>query len=197
MIRSAVRRVDGILYTHSHADHIFGLDDLRVFNFRQRTTIPCFGAEDTLASLRRVFSYAFEVATEGGGRPQIELVPVRRDEPFRVLDVEVRPVPVRHGSAEVFGYRLGRFAYVTDVSFIPEESYALLRGLDALILGALRYKPHSTHFSLAEAVAAAERIGARRTWFTHMNHDVDHANLLVPLPAGVELGYDGLVFDVD
>jgi len=194
-LRFGLPRVDGVLFTHAHADHIFGLDELRVFNFRQRTTIRCYGPESALQAIRRVFAYAFEEATEGGGRPQIELVPVNA--PFRLLDVEVVPVPVKHGSAEVFGYRIGRFAYVTDVSFIPEESFALLAGVDTLILGALRYRPHSTHFSIAEAAAAAARIGARRTWFTHLAHDVDHGELKEPLPPGVELGYDGLAFDVD
>jgi phosphoribosyl 1,2-cyclic phosphate phosphodiesterase len=190
-----VSRVDAVLFTHAHADHIFGLDDLRVFNFRQGTSIPCYGSAETLEALRRVFSYAFEVATEGGGRPQIELRPVSG--PFDLLGTRVIPVPVRHGSTEVLGWRLGGFAYVTDVSFIPEESFALLAGVDTLILGALRYRPHSTHFTLAEAAAVAQRIGARRTWFTHLAHDVEHARLREPLPAGVELGYDGLVFDVE
>ena len=190
-----LERVDAVLFTHAHADHVFGLDELRVFNFRQRTTIPCYGAEETLRDLRRVFAYAFEEATEGGGRPQIELHAVAG--PFPLLGTEVVPVPVRHGSAPVLGYRLGRFAYVTDVSFIPEESFALLAGVEALVLGALRYRPHSTHFTLAEAAAAAQRIGARRTWFTHLAHDVDHADVRESLPPGVGLGYDGLVIDVD
>jgi phosphoribosyl 1,2-cyclic phosphate phosphodiesterase len=194
-LRFGVPRVDAVLFTHAHADHIFGLDDLRVFNFRQGTSIPCHGSPATLEALRHVFSYAFEVATEGGGRPQIELLPV--DGPFRLLDTEIVPVPVRHGSTEVLGYRIGRFAYVTDVNFIPEASFDLLAGVDSLILGALRYRPHSTHFSLAEAVEAARRIGARRTYFTHIAHDVDHGNLREPLPPGMELGFDGLVLDVD
>ena len=117
-------------------------------------------------------------------------------EPFALLGQRVEPVPVRHGSLEVFGYRLGAFAYVTDVNYIPEASYALLAGLDVLVLGALRYRPHSTHFSFAEAFAAAARIGARRTLLTHVAHDVDHGQPTVPLPPGVEIGYDGLAFDV-
>lgn len=194
-LRFGVGRVDGVLFTHHHADHIFGLDDLRIFNFRQRQAIACYGQAATLAALRRVFAYVFEDGQEGGGKPQLELVEV--DEPFEVHGLRVEPVPVWHGSLEVYGYRIGRFAYVTDVSSIPEPSFALLAGVETLILGALRYRPHPTHFTLAEASQAAQRIGARRTIFTHLAHDVDHSAPAHPLPAGIELGYDGLTLDVD
>jgi phosphoribosyl 1,2-cyclic phosphate phosphodiesterase len=188
-----IRRVDAVLYTHAHADHILGLDELRVFNFRQGATIPCYGPAAALAAIRRTFAYAFEPGQEGGGKPQVELVPIAG--PLELLGATVVPVPVRHGSLEVFGYRLGAFAYVTDVNFIPEESHALLAGVEVLVLGALRYRPHTTHFTFAEAFAAAERIGARRTLLTHIAHDVDHAAPAVRLPAGVEIAHDGLVVD--
>jgi phosphoribosyl 1,2-cyclic phosphate phosphodiesterase len=188
-----IQRVDAVVYTHAHADHVFGLDDLRVFNFRQKATIPCFGSAATLQAIRRTFAYVFEPGQEGGGKPQIDLVPV--DGAFELLGASFVPVPVRHGALEVLGYRLGPFAYVTDVNFIPEESFALLAGVDTLVLGALRYRPHSTHFSLEEAFVAAARIGARRTLLTHLAHDVDHGNPAVALPPGVELGHDGIVLD--
>jgi phosphoribosyl 1,2-cyclic phosphate phosphodiesterase len=194
-LRFGVDRVDAVMFTHAHADHVFGLDDLRIFNFRQRTAIHCYASTSTLAMLRRYFAYAFEDGQEGGGKPVLDLVEVR--EPFEVLGRPVVPVPVWHGELEVFGYRLGDFAYVTDCSRIPEESYALLAGVRVLILGALRYRPHPTHFSIEEAVAAAARIGAERTILTHLAHDVDHDAPAVPLPAGVELGYDGLAFEVE
>lgn len=190
-----IERVDAVLYTHSHADHIFGLDELRVYNFRQGATIPCLGPRSALAGVRRTFAYAFEPGQEGGGKPQVELRPV--EGPFELLGTRVVPVPVRHGEVEVFGYRFGRFAYVTDVNFIPEESFALLAGVEVLVLGALRYRPHTTHFSFAEAIVAAARIGARRTLLTHVAHDVDHAAPAVPLPPGVEIGHDGLVVELD
>jgi phosphoribosyl 1,2-cyclic phosphate phosphodiesterase len=194
VLRFGLPRLDGILFTHAHADHIFGLDDVRIFNFKQQRPVPCWGSAETLRALRRTFAYAFEAGQEGGGKPQIDLLEVTA--PFEVLGQRVVPVPVRHGEMPVLGYRLGRFAYVTDCSFIPEESFALLAGVEVLILGALRYKPHPTHFSVAEAVAAAARIGARHTVFTHLAHDIDYRTPQVPLPDGVEFGYDGLVLDI-
>jgi phosphoribosyl 1,2-cyclic phosphate phosphodiesterase len=189
-------RLDAVLFTHAHADHILGLDEIRVFNFRQGTAIPCYGPPHALTAVARTFAYVFEEGQEGGGKPQIELRPLD-GAPLPLLGVEVLPVPVRHGSLEVYGYRIGPFAYVSDVSAIPEPSFALLHGLETLVLGALRYRPHSTHFSIPEAIAAAQRIGASRTLFTHLAHEVDHAAPREPLPAGIELAHDGLVLRFD
>ncbi len=194
-LRFEIDRVDAVLYTHPHADHVFGLDDLRVFNFRQRRSIPCFGSAETMNRMRQIFTYVFEDGQEGGGKPRLELVPVRA--PFDLLGLRVVPIPVGHGDMEVFGFRVGRFACVTDVNFISEESYGLLAGVELLVLSALRYRPHPTHFSLAESIAVAERIGARRTLFTHLAHDIDHGRLEIALPPGIELGYDGLVASLD
>ncbi|HPA95478.1 MAG TPA: MBL fold metallo-hydrolase [Thermoanaerobaculia bacterium] len=193
-LRSGLDRLDAILFTHAHADHLFGLDDVRIFNFRQRAAIPCFGSPATLERVRTAFSYVFEEGQEGGGKPQLELRPVNG--PFELLGARVVPVPVWHGSLPVLGYRIDGFAYVTDVNRIPEESYPLLAGLEVLVLGALRYRPHPTHFSIGEAVAVAARIGARRTFFTHLAHDVDHAAPALPLPPGVAFGHDGLELDL-
>jgi phosphoribosyl 1,2-cyclic phosphate phosphodiesterase len=188
-------RVDGVLFTHAHADHIFGLDDLRIFNFRQRQDIPCYGSPRTLDALSRIFSYVFEEGQQGGGKPRLELVPI--EGPFEAAGAEILPVPVLHGALEVTGFRLGDFAYVTDCSEIPLASRDLLAGLEVLILGALRYHPHPTHFSIPEAVEAARQLGARRTIFTHLAHEVDYARPEIDLPAGMELGYDGLVLELD
>ncbi len=194
-LRFGLPRLDGVLFTHAHADHIFGLDDIRIFNFRQRHAIPCYGSAATLQAIRHIFSYVFERTQAGGGKPQLDLRDVR--EPFRLVGREIVPIPVWHGEMEVFGYRLGGFAYVTDCNRIPDESLELLAGVEVLILDALRYRPHSTHFSLQEAVEMAGRIGAKRTIFTHLAHDIDYGNLQMELPPGMELGYDGLAFEVD
>ena len=190
-----LRRVDAVLYTHPHADHVFGLDDLRIYNFLQRASIPCFGSAATMERLRQVFAYVFDDSPEGGGKPKLDFRAVR--EPFQLLGETVTPVPVMHGDMEVFGYRLGRFACVTDVSYIPESSFALLEGLDLLVLSALRYRTHPTHFSFDEAVEAARRIGAKRTLFTHIAHDVDHAQGEAELPPGIGIGHDRLVVELD
>lgn len=190
-----ISRLDAVLYTHSHADHVYGLDDVRVFNFLQRSDIPLYGSFETLEIIRRFYWYAFEPGEEGGGKPRLRMIPVR--EPFELLGRRVVPVPVWHGSTEVFGYRMGDFALVTDVNWIPDESLELLTGLDVLVLGALRHRPHSTHFSISEAIELAGRIGARRTLLTHLSHDVLHAADSAALPEGVELAHDGLAFGVD
>jgi phosphoribosyl 1,2-cyclic phosphate phosphodiesterase len=191
-LRFGLPRVDAVIFTHAHADHVFGLDDVRIFNFRQRAAIPCYGSATTLRALRRTFAYFFEDGQEGGGKPQLELIEVR--DSFALAGQTVVPVPVWHGDLEVYGYRIGGFAYVTDCNAIPERSYELLSGVEVLVLDALRYRPHSTHFSVEEALAAARRIGAGRTILTHIAHEIDHA---APLPPGVEFGYDGLAFDID
>lgn len=189
-------RVDGVLFTHAHADHVFGLDDLRIFNFRQRQDIPCYGSPRTLEALARIFAYAFdEEGQKGGGKPRLELVPVTGA--FEAAGMEILPVPVLHGGLEVTAFRIGDFAYVTDCSAIPEASRELLLDLDVLILGALRYHPHPTHFTISEAIAAARDLRARRTIFTHLAHEVDYARPGVDLPQDMELGYDGLVVDIE
>jgi len=194
-LRFGVKRVDAVLYTHAHADHIFGLDDLRPYNFYQGSDIECFGSDHTLGVLKHTFSYVFDGQTpEGGGKPRLHLHPV--DAPFEVHGLRVEPIPVLHGSLEVFGYRFGRFAHITDTHHIPDDSMAKLDGIETLILDALRYRPHPTHFSIAEAIEVSKRIGARRTILTHLNHEVDYNALEVELPPGVELAYDGLSFTV-
>ena len=191
-LRQRLRRVDGIFFTHGHADHIAGLDDVRPFNVLQKRPIPCFGDAQTMADLRRMFGYVFDPATpKGGGLPQIVLFEVAG--PFCIQGVEVVPVPLLHGTRPILGLRLGRFAYLTDCSEIPQASWPLLENLDVLVLDALRERPHPTHFSISEAVDAARRIGAERTYFTHMTHDLPHAATCARLPDGMELAYDGLV----
>lgn len=190
-----VRRVDAILFTHTHADHVFGIDDVRRFNQMQKAAIPCFADADTVASLRRMFAYIFEPPKQkGGGLPQLTLFRIAG--PFSLGGVEIVPVPLLHGALPVLGFRLGSFAYLTDCNRIPDASWALLAGVQTVILDALRHRPHSTHFSLGEATDVVRTLGAPRAYFTHISHDLGHAATNASLPPGLELAYDGLVLDV-
>ncbi len=193
--------VDAVLVTHAHFDHVMGLDDLRPFFFNNPRPIPVFADPGAAETLRGMFAYVFR----DGSYPGVSKLALREvgGEPFIVESrepdgarVEVIPVPAFHGRLPVLGYRVGRFAYVTDVSRIPEASFALLGGLDTLVVDGLRREPHETHFSLDEAAAAARRVGARQAYLLHMTHTVLHAEEDARLPDGVNLAYDGLTFEV-
>jgi phosphoribosyl 1,2-cyclic phosphate phosphodiesterase len=171
-----------------------GLDEVRRFNVLQGQAVPCFGDSRSLAELRRSFAYIFEEVDRGGGIPRIELHAV--DGPFRVGAQTITPVPVLHGEREIMGYRIGNFAYVTDASAIPDGSWALLEGLDVLVINALRHRPHPTHFSVAEALAVVERLRPKQAYLTHVCHDLPHVATNASLPAGVELAWDGLRFEI-
>ena len=193
-LRLGLPRIDAVLYTHHHADHVLGLDELRLYNWRQRGAVPLYGLEETLAGLSRTFWYVFEEVQVGGTKPAVALHAV--DGPFSVHGRTVVPVPLIHGALPILGYRVGGFAYLTDVSRIPESSYPLLTGLDVLVLNALRPRPHPTHLHLEAALDEARRIGARRTLFTHLGHEMPHAAISAGLPPGVELAYDGQVVEL-
>lgn len=194
-LRAGLRRIDAVLYTHSHADHVMGLDEIRRFNMMTREPMPLYGMRSTLDDLRRTFAYVFASdAPRGGGVPDLRLCPI--EGPCCFGRTEVVPVPVRHGPWAVLGFRFGGFAYLTDCNGIPDSSRALLDGLDVLVLDALRHRPHPTHFSLEEAVEMARRIGARRTYFTHIAHELGHEATSETLPEGMALAWDGLTVDV-
>lgn len=196
MIREEIASVDAIVFTHEHADHIYGLDDVRVFSMRQRRAMPVYGPPRVLDALRKAFGYIFaEGPMTGGGRPQLELVPI--DGPFEAAGIPFEPIPVWHGELPVMAYRIDDLAYVTDVSRIDPPQMERLRGLDVLVLDALRERPHPTHYSVAEAVAVVEELRPRRTYLTHICHDMGHAQMGGRLPPGVELAYDGLVVEVE
>jgi phosphoribosyl 1,2-cyclic phosphate phosphodiesterase len=191
-----VRRVDAILMTHSHADHVMGMDEVRRFNVLTGAAIPVFAAPPTARELRRIFHYVFEPPSQkGGGIPQVDLREI--DGPFQIAGLAVRPVPLMHGTLPILGFRFGSFAYLTDASTIPDAAWPLLDGLDVLVLNALRHRPHPTHFSLSEAVAVAERLQPGQTYFTHVCHDLPHAITNRSLPPGMALAHDGLRLTVE
>jgi phosphoribosyl 1,2-cyclic phosphate phosphodiesterase len=193
-LRHRITRVDAIVFTHGHADHILGIDDVRRFNALMKGTMPCYGDPATLDDIRHTFGYIFAPdAPKGGGIPMLDLRPIAG--PFSVGDLELRPVPILHGCKPILGFRVGRFAYLTDCNALADGAWPMLEGLDVLVLDALRERPHPTHFSLSEAVETAGRIGARRTYFTHMCHDLAHEATNARLPGGMQLAYDGLVLD--
>jgi phosphoribosyl 1,2-cyclic phosphate phosphodiesterase len=194
-LRHGVRQVNAILFTHAHADHVMGLDEVRRYNALSRKPMPVYADARTLEALRRTFSYIFEPdAPRGGGVPDLRLWTIGGR--FSLGRQEVVPVPLRHGPWAILGFRFGPFAYLTDCNGIPESSFGLLEGVDSVVLDALRRRPHPTHFTVDEAVAVARRIGARRTYFTHMSHDLGHAATCASLPEGMALAHDGLVLDI-
>jgi phosphoribosyl 1,2-cyclic phosphate phosphodiesterase len=190
-----IRRVDAILFTHCHADHVLGLDEVRRFNAMQRAAIPCYADEATLDGLRSMFSYIFNAPPGyGGGVAQLTLGRILG--PFTIGRVECVPVPLFHGPRRILGFRFGDFAYLTDCNRIPDESWPLLEGVKVLVLDALRERPHSTHFTVSEALGVVSRLAPERAYFTHICHDLPHAATCARLPRGVELGYDGLTLDI-
>jgi phosphoribosyl 1,2-cyclic phosphate phosphodiesterase len=186
-----IERLDAILYTHSHADHILGLDDVRPFNFMQRTHIPMYASADTLAVIERTFQYVFDGSPSESSRPR--LTPhIFRDEPICVAGLSFLPIRVQHGKGTVHGFRFGDCAYLTDHSDIPPESLAKLSGLDVLFLDTLRHSPHPTHSTVEESLRTVEVLKPKRAFFTHISHDIVHATVEARLPAGVRIAYDGL-----
>lgn len=193
LLRERVGIVHAVLYTHEHADHVFGLDDLRLFPFYLGHGVPLYCEPQVEARIRKSFDYAFhsEEPTHTGAAPQIVFQPISLA-PFDLLGATVIPLRLKHGPKfEVLGFRIGNVAYCTDTNGIPPESMELLAGLDVLILDALRPRPHVTHFSLDEAIEVARRLQPKRTIFTHIAHDLGHAATNARLPPGMELGYDG------
>jgi phosphoribosyl 1,2-cyclic phosphate phosphodiesterase len=196
-LRNGLSRVDAVFYTHGHADHILGMDDLRPLSFvaaREGGQIPLYATEETAGTLRKVFDYTFSPEATYPTRARVRIEPL--EEKTTVDGVEFLRIPVLHGKMGIVGFRFGRTAYLTDVSTIPETSFALMEGLDCVILSALRHKPHPSHATLDQAVEWARRIGARQTWFTHIAHDLGHTETNRALPDSMALAYDGLSFPV-
>jgi len=193
-LRHDIRRVDAILFTHAHADHILGLDEIRRFNHMQGGAIPCYADAHAWDTIKRVFYYSFDGKPRlGGGVPQVDAREITG--PFAVGGVRVVPVPLWHGRMPILGFRFGTVAYLTDCNKIADDAWTLLHDLDVMVLDALRDKPHTTHFTVDEALGVIARVRPRRAFLTHMTHDLGHAQTNARLPAGVELAYDGLVLD--
>jgi phosphoribosyl 1,2-cyclic phosphate phosphodiesterase len=192
-LRAGLKRADAVFYTHGHADHLLGMDDLRPLSFaasRESGPIPLYAAPETIAILEKIFDYTFAPDATYINRARVKLAPLAAHNPLHGVDF-VR-VPVEHGKQAIDGFRFGSAAYLTDVSAIPEASFALLEGLEVLVLSALRHVPHPSHATVEQALAWAQRIGARQTWLTHMAHDLGHRETNAALPANVQLAYDGL-----
>ncbi len=187
--------IDAVLFTHHHADHVFGMDELRPVNFLQKKTVQIYATETTINHLKRIYPYVFDGRTCPSDIPKIDYH-IFGAETFSIGSLPVQPVPLLHGHLPVMGFRIGSFAYCTDVSRIPDESYGLLQDLEVLVLGALRDRPHPTHFTLEEAVKEARKIKAARTYLIHMSHELSHRNMLERLPDKIGPAYDGLQLDL-
>lgn len=192
VLRSHIERIDAILFTHSHADHIMGLDDVRPFNFRQRGEIPVFGSEETIAVIQRVFAYIFTDEPSESWVPQLRVHVFEPEADIDLFGMPITPVRVKHGKGTCYGFRMGPLAYLTDHSDIPEESMDKLQGLDVLFLDALRHKPHPTHSTVQQSLQIVEKLRPKRAYFTHISHDLPHEFTESQLPPHVRLAYDGL-----
>jgi len=189
-----ITRINAVFLTHSHSDHVAGIDDLRIFNYWQGEKIKFFGSPQTLEDIKKRFDYCFDPPQKGGGVPQLELIPVQGELEF--WGIKVTPLPVMHGKIPILGFRFDDFTYITDASFISEETIEKTKGTRVLILNALRQKPHSTHFSIAQAIEISRRIAPEQTWFIHLAHQVEHESANRDLPPNARLAYDGLVIEM-
>lgn len=199
LLAAGLSRIDAVVYTHEHADHINGIDDLRIFSVRGRQPLPIYGPGETLERLRSSFNYIFDDTVrpyEGTSKPRLILHETRPAQMIKVAGLDVLPLAFQHGHVRVFGYRIDNLAYITDVKAIPDAERARLRDLDVLVLNALWWRPHPTHLSIAEAIETAQALGARRTYLTHLTHETGHSELESQLPAGVLPAYDGLTVEI-
>ena len=198
LVRAGIGAVDAVVFTHEHADHTHGIDDLRALSGGSRGTLPLYGPADTLERMRQKFDYVFDPsknAIEGSAAPSVTTQELEPGTVTTIAGMEARTIGFRHGKAVVFGYRFGPIAYVTDVKTVDAAAIAALRGVEVLVLNALWYRPHPTHQSIPEAVAAADAIGAKVTYLTHLTHETGHADLERDLPAHVRPAYDGMVVE--
>jgi len=193
-LREKINHVDAVLYTHTHADHMHGIDDLRLFCQIQKKQIPLYGSAFTTNHIATKFGYTLREPSDFWELPVLRIHTI--EAPFYVCEEQIIPIPIKHGHADIFGFRIRNFAYLTDVSLIPESSFALLEGLEVLFLDCLREKPHFTHIHMEQSLAYAGRIKAKSTYLIHMTHDLEYEQLSAQLPSNVYVGFDGLKIDV-
>jgi len=189
-LREGLMNVDAVLYTHTHADHLHGIDDLRAYCQRQRCQIPLYGSPEAMRHIADKFGYTLREAGDFWDLPILKVNPVTSS--FTLFEQTITPIPIKHGHSDIYGYRIGNLVYLTDVSAIPASSMEFLNDVDVLLLDCLRITPHYTHVNLEQSLALASQIGAKATYLIHMTHDLEYAALSAQLPANVFVGYDGL-----
>lgn len=194
LLNNEITDIDIVLFTHPHADHIMGFDDLRAINRINKQDIPCYGNEYTLEAIKKKFEYIFKDRHCRFSVPSVELNEIKGELKFD--DLKVTPLPVKHNHDNVLGYKIGKLAYITDCSDIPKETMELLKDVDILILDALRYKSHPKHFNINEAVEVIQNLGTKRAYLTHISHEIEHEKVNAELPEGIQLAYDGLKLKV-
>lgn len=194
LLKFNIVKIDAVLFTHPHADHLLGFDDIRSINKILGKHIPCYGNNFTIDEIKHVFKYIFHAKQKGGGLPQVELNIIK--DKFKVRDIEIIPLKVKHGKLNILGYRINRLAYITDSSYIPDETLEQIKDVDLLILEALRHRPHKTHYTLQQALELSEKLEIPRVYLTHIAHDLEHNETNKKLPDNIQLAYDGLSIEL-